>query len=258
MKYTPLFLVVFALYVQASPSTRVINGQQATPGSAPYHVHLLIRLNAQSQETRVGSGCLISMTHTLTTAQNVRNFGQWQVGVGNVNREQLQWSQWTSQNVIHPQFDHNTLNNNIAIIMVQQPFQASVNIQAIALPAATDTQVPFANEEGRFNGFGFTGPTGPFANQLMMGFKRTTTDQACAQAYPHLAPFLNNNFCAVDNAQSTFCAGDQGTCIVGIVRFQTVCVGLASFTNQQCNAQVPGAFVRISTYRQWIQQHTGI
>uniref|UniRef100_A0A1B0GIE5 Peptidase S1 domain-containing protein n=1 Tax=Lutzomyia longipalpis TaxID=7200 RepID=A0A1B0GIE5_LUTLO len=183
MKYAPVLLLALALSVQANPWTRIINGQQATPGSAPYHAHILIRLNPQATETRVGSGALISMTHTLTTAQNVRLFGQWQVGVGSVNREQLQWSPWTSQHIIHPQFDHTTLNNNIAII-THQAFQPSINIQAIALPTAADTQVPFPNEEGRFDGFGFTGPTGPFANQLMVGFVRTTTEQECIQTYP--------------------------------------------------------------------------
>ncbi|XP_059620305.1 chymotrypsin B-like [Phlebotomus argentipes] len=258
MKYSPVLLLVFALSVQANPSIshRVINGQQATPGSAPYHVHILIRQN-QAGQARVGSGCLISMTHVLTTAQNVRTFGHWEVGAGNVNRNQLEWRQ-TTQALAHPQFDHNTLNNNIAIITVMQPFNPTMNIQAIAMPTAQDTQVPFANEECRFNGFGFTGPTGPFSDQLLMGFKRVTTDQVCAQTYPHLGSFLNNNFCGLDAAQSTFCGGDQGTALVGMVRFQTVVVGLASFTNPNCQANSPGAFVRVSPYRNWIQQNTGV
>uniref|UniRef100_A0A1B0DFY1 Uncharacterized protein n=1 Tax=Phlebotomus papatasi TaxID=29031 RepID=A0A1B0DFY1_PHLPP len=149
MKYSPVLLLVFALYAQANPTTFVINGQQATPGSAPYHAHILIRLNAQAQETRVGSGVLISMTHVLTTAQNCRNFGHWNVGVGNVNRQQLQWSA-TTHSVVHQQFDPNTLNNNICIITLTQPFNPSANIQSITLPQASDTQVPFPNEEGFF------------------------------------------------------------------------------------------------------------
>ncbi|GAB0095557.1 hypothetical protein DMENIID0001_109520 [Sergentomyia squamirostris] len=256
MMYSPLLLLVGILYVQANPTTFVIGGQNAPPGSAPYHAHLNIRINAQAQETRVGSGCLISMNHVLTTAQNVRNFGHWNVGVGNVNRNQLQWSQ-TTQSVAHQQFDPNTLNNNIAIIVLTQPFNPSANIQAIPLPLATDNQIPWPNEEGRFNGFGFTGPTGPFSEQLMMGFKRVTTDPICSQAYPHMTPFLANNFCALDN-QQTFCGGDQGTGLVGMVRFQTTLVGLASFTNQQCQANIPGMFVRVATYRNWIQQQSGI
>ncbi|XP_059620299.1 chymotrypsin B-like [Phlebotomus argentipes] len=258
MKYSPVLLLVFALSVQANPSisNRVINGQPAIPGSAPYHAHILIRQN-QDDGARVGSGCLISMTHVLTTAQNVRTFGHWEIGVGSVNRNQLQWSA-TTLALVHPMFDYTTMNNNIAIIFMVKPFISSIHVQAIPLPLPTDTQAPFPGDKCRFNGFGFTGPTGPFSDQLLMGFKRVTTDQVCAQTYPHLGRFLSNNFCGLATDQSTFCAGDQGTALVGMVRSQTVLVGLASFHSENCQVENPAVFVRVSVYRTWIQMITGI
>ncbi|XP_059620301.1 chymotrypsin B-like [Phlebotomus argentipes] len=267
MKCSLVLLLIFALSVQvnclisasANPLilNRVINGHPGTPGSAPYHAHILIRQN-QDDGARVGSGCLISMTHVLTTAQNVRTFSHWEIGVGNVERDRLEWREAT-QALAHPLFDHNTLNNNIAIITVMQPFIAGFFVEAISMPLPTDIQVPFPNAHCRFDGFGFTGPTGPFSDQLLMGIKHVTTDQVCAQTYPHIAHSLVNNFCAQGlQFESTFCQGDQGTALVSMVRFRLVVVGLASFTDGRCQGNIPGVFVRVTAYRNWIQQNTGL
>lgn len=75
MKFIAGLLLVAGLALvnaRSGPTNFVTNGMNAPAGSATYHAHILIRENAQSTVTRVGSGVLISTQHVLTTGTNTQ------------------------------------------------------------------------------------------------------------------------------------------------------------------------------------------
>lgn len=72
MKFVSGLLLVagYAAVANGAVSGRILGGVNAPTGSANYHAHLLLRVEADSVVTNVGSGTLISTTHILTSATN--------------------------------------------------------------------------------------------------------------------------------------------------------------------------------------------
>lgn len=251
------FLVVASVALaNASPTNFIVNGQNAPQGIAPYHAHILIRENTQSQQTRVGSGVLISNLHVLTTATNVRNFQWWNVGLGNIMRQLLEWRE-TNQALAHPQFNPSTLENNIALLLLPHAVVSSPAIAPVLMPTLAQSHLPLPNEAGRVTGFGFMSTQGNFATDLQVAFQRVVDTNECNAAFPQTQQFSQNVFCG-SAEQSNICAGDQGAGYVVDVFFQPVLVGIASITDNSCSGSHPTVYTRVNQYRQWIQGNTGI
>lgn len=176
--------------------------------------------------------------------------------MGNLNRNQLEWHE-SDRAVTHPEFDPNTLNNNLGIIFLARAIQPSNSLVPATMPNAAQASMPMTNESGRVSGFGFTQISSHFANDLQMSFQRVTDANECASAFPHLQTFMNNVFCG-DSRNGNICAGDQGAGFVIDIFFQPVLLGVASFTSQDCRNGVPAVYTRVNQYRNWIQQQTGI
>lgn len=196
----------------------------------------------------------IFLTLSFLTPHN--SFGWWNVGLGHLNRDNLQWHE-SIRAEINPNFDFNTLNNNLAIIFLTQPAVVSATIAPVSLPMLAQSPNPLPNENGRISGFGHTQSTGVFANDLQVSFQRVIENQECVTAWPHMANFIQNVFCA-EAAQGQICAGDQGAGFVVDIFFQPVLFGVVSFGDQNCGQGHRAVFTRVNPYRDWIQQQTQI
>lgn len=131
-------------------------------------------------------------------------------GFGNRDRNLLTWISAASF-IPHPGYNAATLDNNLALIMLQTAPVAPTTPIPLALPAT----VQAAGTVGTIFGFGFTTNTGDFATILQQAPKTIETDAACLATFPHLADgVLVRHFCAlgagVAGAAPSMCAGDQG------------------------------------------------
>lgn len=84
MKYSVIIIGVLCHLngFSCSRNSFIKNGTNAT--SAPYHVHLLMRL-IESNQVFVGSGALISVNFVVTVAINVESFDEWRIGLTRID-----------------------------------------------------------------------------------------------------------------------------------------------------------------------------
>lgn len=156
----------------------------------------------------------------------------------------------------HPvTFDPTTRHDDIGIITLPTPLVVSATIQTIALPPLSGglplVNLPYQNEEGFINGFGWTNTGGQQATTLQRAFQRVIDDEICTQNYIITPP---NHFCARDAyANSNACLGDLGGGF--IVRFRGVdtIFGITSITTHHCAHTNPTAYTRVSIHLPWIQ-----
>lgn len=102
--------------------SRLIGGTKSD--LVPYHVHMWVydRFNY----TWPGSGVLITKSHVLTAAVNVHNFVRWDLGIGGTTQRKL--AGITSYKAfVHENFDDETNDNNLAIIIMPKPAKFSSN-----------------------------------------------------------------------------------------------------------------------------------
>lgn len=78
MKYSVILIGILCHFKGLSCNSFIKNGTNAA--SAPYHVHLLMRL-IETNQVFVGSGALISVNFVVTVAINVESFDEWRIGL---------------------------------------------------------------------------------------------------------------------------------------------------------------------------------
>lgn len=201
-----------------------------------------------------GGGSIISNRHVLTVGQVVSGFTTWRVGFGSHLFAQLSW-QDTTESVLHPNYNLDTRDNDVAIIVLQSVLTWTPQVQPIQLPPL-NMITPLDNEQGIIMGFGWTSGQQQQSPNLQIAFKRAIPDHICQ---PLIMVSFPNHFCAYDGIHpANFCQGDLGGGFLVYYRNQLTLVGMNSILLEACETNWPSAYTRISAYRGWINQITGV
>ncbi|XP_052872690.1 collagenase-like [Anopheles cruzii] len=240
-----------ATEVKTNPNNKIVNGFNAP--NTPYNVYVLY-LNSVNSGF-FGGGSLISDRHVLTAAQNIQGFVRWELGLGSVFFSQL-IMQVSTQATAHPSFNSQTRANDIGFIVLPNPVVFTANIARIALPEV-NINLPLENEEGNIVGFGFHAVQAEQRSDfLKIGYQRMIADTRCTATYVITPPY---HFCAEDiTHRANVCNGDLGAGFVVLDRRVDTLVGVASLITDSCNAINPTGYTRVSFYRQWIRDNTGV
>ncbi|XP_050095703.1 chymotrypsin BI-like [Anopheles aquasalis] len=237
-----------------SPNPRIVNGINAQP--TPYNAYILYLTTINGvQSGFFGGGSLISDRHVLTAAQNIQGFSMWEIGLGSTVFGQL-IKQVSSQAISHPSFNSQNRANDIGIVILPSPVIFSAAIAPIALPQV-NRQMPMENEEGMVVGFGFTSSSDQGqAAFLKTAYQRVIGDNRCSGTYQIQLP---NHFCAEDTThRGNVCNGDLGAGFTIQDRRIETLAGVASLITASCDSLTPTGYTRVSVYRQWIRDTTGV
>lgn len=210
--------------------------------------------NAQGQGY-FGGGSIISPTHVVTIAQNAHGFVSWTIGYGS-NQVALLSYVLTQNALVHPNYNVDSRENDIALLLVGTAFVWSANVQPINLPPANQI-LPLENEQGIILGFGWTSSAENVqSNQLRVAFVRVIPDATCQ---PLMAISFPNHFCAFDNVSpANICQGDLGGGLLTHYRGQLTLVGLSSILLEGCATTWPSGYTRINSFRGWILDNAGV
>lgn len=238
------------LFQSIHAENRIINGQNAV--HRPHHVY--ISYQNQAGGGFFGAGSIITGNHVLTVAQIVRDFVTWNVGYGSNQFAQLTWLR-TDTAITHPNYNLDSRENDIALLVMPVLFQWSENVQPALLPPTTQ-KLPMANEQGTIVGFGWTGNEAAQSPVLQEAFVRVIPDEQCQHI---IAVSFPNHFCASDAVvPANICQGDLGGGFLSQYRNRAILVGLNSVLLEGCNTVWPSAYTRVYPYLSWIASVTGV
>ncbi|XP_058120904.1 collagenase-like [Anopheles ziemanni] len=237
--------------ISPNGSSRIVNGPYAA--KAPYNAYVVYVDSAMTGF--FGGGSLISDRHVLTAAQNIAGYVRWEVGLGSTVFGQLT-TQISTQAIAHPSFNMANRANDIGFIVLPSPVVFTELVQPIQLPLQGRT-LPYENEEGMVVGFGFNTVNGQVRSDfLKVGYQRVIGDSRCVGIFQITLP---NHFCAEDTLQrSNVCNGDLGAAFAVSERRVETLVGIASLITHNCDSINPTGYTRVSPYRQWIRENTGV
>lgn len=103
---------------------RIVNGNDVEE-VIRHHAH--IEIARPGDDIRIGSGTIISETAVITSGPNVVGFQAWRVGAGALTISDLFW-QVVSSATVHPDYDAESLSNNLAILILFAPLPAAGKI----------------------------------------------------------------------------------------------------------------------------------
>lgn len=207
---------------------RVIGGIEATPGAWPFMVSLIDSSAPTSADGQFCGGTLIGPRHVLTAAHCVdRGYGPIepsqvvvQIGGGDLSFAPLSGTEEVIGVAVHPSFNPNTLENDLAILKLRNPSA----VTPVSLPPAAGTSLYPEGTIGTVVGWGATkkladslfGGTFLYPFKLNQGSVPIASDQTCTN---ELGRYFRGDtmMCAGQKASSAgasdaidACYGDSG------------------------------------------------
>jgi len=242
----------------ATIESRIINGQLAAANQFPWHVSIKGTLD-NGQETLCG-GALISNAYVITAAHCIINVPTVTIGMGSNNLALPQIAMIAQSRIIHPNYNAQTYQNDLALLRLPLNVTTTTQIQWIRLPTISQTSNQFVNSTGIFSGYGRVTDQSNISPTLRFARTRILTNLQCQQYYGTIA-VTNNTLCTFgwDFNEQGPCANDNGGPLYLAESNGNTLIGIHSFISSSgCNAGHPAGYVRISAYTQWISQQVGI
>uniref|UniRef100_A0A2C9GV75 Peptidase S1 domain-containing protein n=1 Tax=Anopheles dirus TaxID=7168 RepID=A0A2C9GV75_9DIPT len=251
------------VYRTAQPNRRIVNGVEALPGQFPYQIALISDFGTGSG---LCGGTVITNNYILTAAHCVVG-GNGNVAIGgtailgahdrtDASEPSQQRISFTQAGVsVHSGYDSSTIRNDIATVRLSTPAVFNARVQPIRLPARSDSRT-FAGLEGTASGFGRTSDASPNTSPVVMFTRNPILSNAQCNSFWSTALVQDQNVCLDASGGRSPCNGDSG----GPLAVQdggSLEVGIASFVSAAgCASGAPSVWVRISHFRDWIEQHS--
>lgn len=230
---------------------------QSQRGQFPFYA--LLRVTSQipgGPPELICGGSLINNRFILTAAHCLYKAVKVQVDLGslemdNVNEEgRKSYSAGEQQMFVHPNYDHSTLREDIALIDLVETVTFSNVIQPVSLPTECIVGV---NENFIAIGNGYYNDNNELPPILQYTRLVSTPFNVCKEMYPFIGD--NRVFCANGLNGQSICKGDSGGPLIHALK--GTLFGVTSFHNVQGCGIPPQGFTNVINYMSWIAQITG-
>ncbi|RVE42862.1 hypothetical protein evm_012480 [Chilo suppressalis] len=235
---------------------RIVGGGPVPSVTAyPYQAGLVTLLT--TGQTSICGGSIISNTRILTAAHcwwdGYSQAKQFTVVLGSLTIFSGGTRVVSSDVIVHPNWNTNTVTNDIAIVKISA-VQFNNNIRAVALPTAADANQEFSGMIGTITGYGKTSDAQtsfPPSTSLHHNTVTILTNRVCQQSFD--ITIQSTHMCTSGHGKVGTCDGDSGgpiTVLRNNIRMQ---VGVVSFgLADGCQSGIPSVFTRVTSFLSWI------
>ncbi|XP_068113930.1 cationic trypsin-3-like [Hyperolius riggenbachi] len=239
-----LFLSIFGLSaaVPIGNDDKIVGGYTCPESSIPYQVSL-------NAGYHFCGGSLINTLWVVSAAHCYQKRIQVRLGEHNIDvLEGPEQFVQSSKVIPHPQYNPNTLDNDIMLIRLNKPVRFNTNVRAVNLP----TQCGRVGSRCLISGWGNTLSDGDNYPQLLQCLQAPIlSDQQCHNAYPD--KITQNMMCLgyLEGGKDS-CQGDSGGPVVCNGELQ----GVVSWGYGCAEPGYPGVYTKVCNYLSWIQKTT--
>ncbi|XP_030060869.1 chymotrypsin-like protease CTRL-1 [Microcaecilia unicolor] len=227
---------------------RIVNGENAVPGSWPWQVSL-----QDGSGFHFCGGSLINQFWVVTAAHCSVSPSYHRVILGEYDRssssEQLQ-VKTISRAITHPYWNANTLNYDITLLKLSSPAQLHARVSPVCLAATSDVLplgiICVTTGWGRISGSSNTTPA-----KLQQVALPLVTVADCRQYW---GSRITDLMICAGAAGASSCQGDSGGPLVCQKGDAWTLIGIVSWGTSNCNVQAPGMYARVTKLRSWIDQ----
>ncbi|CAF1083584.1 unnamed protein product [Adineta steineri] len=235
--------------------TRIFGGSRAIPHSWPWQVLYEEEKLCETDKICIDTcgGTLIDSYHVLTAAHCIKRHDLQHIfitaGVHNRQSDELDTRQERNVNsiVIHPDWNRESLVNDLAILRLDKPVKFNDYVQPACLPGPD----PLSKSNVMLIGWGAEQMGGNTYNELKQAQVKVIGE--CQQYWNQYDE--DNQICVGQTISGdSACQGDSGGPLLQQYKDQWVLQGVASFIDD-CKTNgnsLPNVYVKVSAYLTWI------
>ncbi|XP_053666780.1 brachyurin-like [Anopheles marshallii] len=250
------------IYRYATPSHRIVNGQEATPGQFPYQIALLSNFPTG---TGLCGGSVLTNNYILTAAHCVIS-GATTLALGGtaiIGAHDRSFVEPTQQRIdfttaginAHPGYTPTNIRNDVAVVRLNSPITYSDRIQPVRLPGRSDTR-QFGGFTGTVSGFGRTSDASQATSNVVMFTTNPIMTNADCIASWNAVLIEPQNVCLHGDGGRSACNGDSG----GPLAVQdggSLQIGIVSFGSAAgCAIGMPSVYARVSFFLDFIESNS--
>ncbi|KFM81961.1 Chymotrypsinogen B, partial [Stegodyphus mimosarum] len=235
-----------------APDLRIIGGREAKRGSWPWQVAILNK----HREPFCG-GTLLTKSWILTAAHCVRRKLLIRIGEHDLmSDEGTEQESRVIDSFIHPDYDADTVNNDIALLKVKHPFFLNNFVQPACLPSSTDELE--IDTRAIILGWGKRKDTAFFGtDHLHQAEVPIVSPEDCRENYEdyHIS---DNMMCAgFKQGRVDSCAGDSGGPLLYQKNGKWTIYGITSFGEGCGQKGKYGIYAKVAKFVRWIKKTIG-
>ncbi|KAM9177097.1 transmembrane protease serine 12 [Mergus octosetaceus] len=246
--------------IDETSGSRIVGGHDAEVGAWPWSVSLQIH-HVGAKFAHICGGTLVSENSVVTaghctTGRKDPYFWRAVLGTHNLWKHGKHAAKRSIRSIIvHPEFDRETFENDIALFQLNSAVRYSYYIQPICLPSAHLYLYIGQETECFISGWGRIAEKGKTPSVLQEAQVEIIPYSECNSSDAYGGMINNNMICAGSPSGGIdSCQGDSGGPLVcyhpGDNKFYLL--GVTSFGYGCGRQRYPGVYVRVPHYRRWI------
>uniref|UniRef100_A0A452U7F7 trypsin n=1 Tax=Ursus maritimus TaxID=29073 RepID=A0A452U7F7_URSMA len=219
---------------------KIVGGYTCQRNSVPYQVSLNSGYHFCGGSL-INSQWVVSAAHCYKSRIQVR-LGEYNIAVSEGGEQFIN----SAKVIRHPNYNSNTIDNDIMLIKLSSPATLNSRVTAISLP----TSCAAAGTQCLISGWGNTQSTGEYYPDVLQCLQAPIlSDSSCRNAYPGR---ITSNMICLGYLQGgkDSCQGDSG----GPVVCNGVLQGIVSWGAGCAQKGKPGVYTKVCNYVSWIQQ----
>jgi len=247
---------------------RIIGGEQAEIGEFPWQVSLMrIASKVAEKPVLTCGGALVSTRSVLTACHCLKlPANRYEVWVGRISsivdvKECHDQKFHVVEYFKHPNFDPDTLQNDVAVLSISSKYNQGVRWNDLVLPICLPhphhhNRLYIPNTDGIVAGWGLLKEEDKYMSSNLQHVKVPIISLTnCNIAYNGLTTLIESQLCAggKDGGRDA-CAGDSGGPLVvkdtSTGRFYQA--GIVSFGMGCGRREYPGVYSKVSSFTQWV------
>lgn len=236
-------------------NVRIVGGWPAKQGQLPWQVALVATVIQDNERAQFCGGTLIAPSWVVTAAHCVDGFAQseqLQIVSGEISLRSTAGKRTdVAKIIVHPKWDQNTMDNDIALLQLKHPIQRP-NVESIPLITQSEENHLKAKEPLVVSGWGAIRESGPASTVLLGADVVLIDNNTCNKPSVYDGKISNQMLCAgklIGGVDS--CQGDSGGPLV-YQSTQAKLVGIVSWGSGCAKPNKPGVYTRVSIFADWV------